>query len=212
MDPQMQQTAESSTGSTQPVTGNGAQEPHGSPRRRWPYVVAALSLVVLLVGAAFVGGRLLARRRTPSGVQVVELGDGGIMVSMEEGDIQQPDELPKELPTTQGDITRIEGKTITVGQPKSEGEGGVVYNSGEEPEYEDMEEVVVTQETLIYRGKPVEIKPDQESGRLPPMEVEEIGLADLKKGDFVQVWGEKRGDRVVAEVIYLPASVVVRAG
>ncbi|MDY7042289.1 MAG: hypothetical protein SVX38_15650 [Chloroflexota bacterium] len=212
MDSQVQQAAEPSTDSTQPMAGNEVQRSDSSPRSRWYYALGVTSLAVLLVGAAFVGGRLLSQRRSSSGMQVVDLGDGRVMMTIHADDIQWPDELPKESPTAHGFVTDVGGKTITIGQPKDEG-GVVIIRSedGEsrEREYENLQEVVVTQETLIYRNKPVEIDPGQETSELPPMEVEEVGLADVGKGDFIAVWGEKHGDRIVAEVIHAPAPRVV---
>ena len=191
MDQQVQQTAEPSMGSTQPRAGNEGQRPHGSPRRRWPYILGAISLVVLLIGAAFVGGRLLARRHT-----VHYSGPGVFRLS-------RPAELPKEPPETSGPVQKVEGKVITLEEPV--GGRGVIYSGPEgttkEGEWKQIE-VVVTHDTKIYKAIPPSPEEMEKGGEFQ-QKVEEATLADVQVDEQIEVWGQRSGDRITAEVIYI---------
>jgi len=188
----MQQTAEPVEGSIQRVTENEAQRPHSPPRRRWLYILGAGTLVVLLVGAAFVGGRLLSQRR------LVRTSGPGVV------HIKQAAELPHEPPAAVGPVQKVEGKTITL--ETAAGGSAVIYFGPEGVEKKEGEwkqiEVVVTQETKIYKGVPLSPEEIKKGGEFQ-MKVEEATLADIKVGDHIEVWGEESGERIIAEVIHI---------
>ena len=161
-----------------------------STGKRWALWGGLAAVVILVIGAAFVGGRLLAKKQ-PSGVRMPKIV------------VERPKELPDRAPTTTGIIARIEGKIITIEKPKP-GSGEVaVLTRGQEGNV--TEEILVTQETTIYRDKPIKLKPGEKP---PPGEVEKIELADLRVDEIISVWGEKRGGRVVAEVIHVFGPVI----
>jgi len=188
----MQQTAEPVEGSIQGVTGNEAQRPHSPSPRRWLYILGAGALVVLLVGAAFVGGRLLSQRR------LVRTSGPGVV------HIKQAAELPHEPPAAVGPVQKVEGKTITL--ETAAGGSAVIYFGPEGVEKKEGEwkqiEVVVTQETKIYKGVPLSPEEMKKGGEFQ-MKVEEATLADVKIGDHIEVWGEESGERIIAEVIHI---------
>jgi len=188
----MQQTAEPVEGSIQRVTRNEAQRPHSPPRRRWLYILGAGALVVLLVGAAFVGGRLLSQRR------LVRTSGPGVV------HIKQAAELPDEPPAAVGPVQKVEGKTITL--ETAAGGSAVIYFGPEGVEKKEGEwkqiEVVVTQETKVYKGVPLSPEEIKKGGEFQ-MKVEEATLADIKVGDHIEVWGEESGERIIAEVIHI---------
>ena len=187
----MQQTAEPVEGSIQGVTGNEAQRPHSPSPRRWLYILGAGALVVLLVGAAFVGGRLLSQRH------LVRTSGPGVV------HIKQAAELPDEPPAAVGPVQKVEGKTITL-ETAAGGGATIYYGPGgvkKEGEWKQIE-VVVTQETKIYKGVPLSPEEIKKGGEFQ-MKVEEAMLADIKIGDHIEVWGEESGERIIAEVIHI---------
>ncbi|HBY94492.1 MAG TPA: hypothetical protein DEP84_11130 [Chloroflexi bacterium] len=163
-------------------------------QRRWAWWGGVALMIVLLLGAAFVGGRLLAQQNVAPVTQGVRLS--------------RPAELLEEPPVTMGSVEKVEGKTIILEMPA--GEGGVVYSgpggtTKKEGEWKQIQ-VVVTQDTKIYRDIP--IKPEElQRGGQRQLQVEEVTLADVKVGEQIEVWGQKIGDRVLAEVIYIPRLV-----
>lgn len=162
-------------------------------RPRW-LLWGGISLAVLLVlGAAFVGGHLLGRR--PQATRVTFL---------------PPEELPERPPEASGLVKEIQGNLITMEVPGAV--GGVVYFGPEgtrkEGEWRELQ-VVVTQETAIYRRVPP--GPEEMSrGGTVRQRVEEIPLSEIAPNDPIDVWGRKEGDRIVAEVICLGMRLRVR--
>ena len=65
-------------------------------------------------------------------------------------------------------------------------------------------EVVITPDTIIYRDvTDLTIPPDQESGeREIVQQVRQVESSDDVNGNLeLEVWGERRGDRIVATVL-----------
>jgi hypothetical protein len=167
-------------------------------RRMVGLVLGSVLLLVLLVGAAFVGGRLLARRPTQSGVIVGPGGNqGGVVYYQDAPAPERPEELPDEEPDVAGVFTRRDGNSLFVGTGSmvsvSVGADGAIETEYDGPELE----IVVTHDTEIYEER-IEIRPEEGTAEhtLKPGSVEDIGV-----GSMVQVWGEKRGDRVTARVL-----------
>ncbi|MCZ7573685.1 MAG: hypothetical protein M5U01_34470 [Ardenticatenaceae bacterium] len=159
-------------------------------QRRWVWWGGVALMIVLLLGAAFAGGRLLAQQNVTPATQGVQLS--------------RPAELPEEPPVAMGPVTKVEGKTVILEMPA--GGGGVVYSgpggtTKKEGEWKQIQ-VVATQDTKIYRDIP--IKPEELQKGRQQLQVEEVTLADVKVGEQIEVWGQKIGDRALAEVIYIP--------
>jgi hypothetical protein len=72
-----------------------------------------------------------------------------------------------------------------------------------EGEWRELQ-VVVTRETRIYRRLPP--APGEQQGREIRERAEEIPLADIEPGDWIEVWGELTDAQIVAQVIYIRRS------
>lgn len=192
MDQQRRQTPESDENPIYPAAEEETDRPCGQPRRRRLYILGAALLVVLLVGAAFVGGRLFGQRH------LVHTSGAGVVK------IKKAAELPDEPPVAVGSVQKVEGKTITLEAPS--GSATVYSGPGVEVEKKEGEwkqiEVVVTQDTKIYRDVPLSPEEIKKGGEFQ-QKVEEATLADIKVGDLIEVWGEGKGERITAEVIHI---------
>ena len=167
---------------------------HRTKRRIMPWLVLGGGLLlVLLVGAAFVAGRLLAWQPPQKDVEVVQMGEGGESSIMISGELEEPEEMPDEKAAVIGIVTRRDGNSLFVGT----GLTGVGRNRPDgsiEMEWNGPEvEVVVTHDTEIY----------EEGIETDTMQVfwEPGSLDDIAQGAVVRAWGEKRGDRVTARVL-----------
>lgn len=192
------------------------------------YIVIAVVVVVLLAGAAFVGGRLLGRAKEAAGPQGMVLSDGSVAVVQGNGgapggmmavgggpggpqaisvEIKPAPELPTRAPDVAGQLKRVEDNSLFVGT----GDMGFMITMDEAgntntemPESKGPEvEVVVTRDTKIYRD--VMQPPSLEAGGDIPTEIQQevtlITLNDIGEQGGISAWGEKRGDRIIAEIV-----------
>lgn len=210
------------------IMQNDNQEQPVEKKKRIPWIIAGLLLVILLVGAAFIGGSLLNKSADPS-------------ADMTLPEFTPADEMPKEEPELIGLVSSLEGDTLTVQEfnmydtqydtQGMAGEGGV-FDSEIAVSEEDMEsgnvsiadfigadgpvtEVVITHDTKIYKDKTneqfggyIEMEgnempemPDKIEQKVEPGTADEIGT-----NATVTIWGERRGDRVIATfILFQPA-------
>ena len=188
-------------------------------KNRTPWMIAGVLLVVLLAGAAFVGGTLLERQSAP------------VPDEMAMG-FTPAEEVPETEPELVGTVSQIDGDTLRVTEfsindmmvytdPVAE-EGGALVEENEIPA-EEMEylpqffgadgpvaEVVITHETKIFRDTTFQnfgyttedvTIPERIEQTMEPGKADEIGT-----GALVTIWGERRGDRIIASfVLYEPA-------
>jgi len=188
------------------------------PRKRTGLIVGGAVLLIVLIGAAFVGGQLL-NRNTPTGN-----GGGGMRFTTQGGpgggqamsvEIVPAKELPTTPPDTVGLFARRGDQSVVV----SEASGGqvmmMVDESGKVTSQTDgasrETEVVVTADTVIYRDA---TQPDPSQmpadGKLQ-QKVEAGTLDEIGENSFVSAWGERRGDRLIARVILYSKPVVFAA-
>jgi hypothetical protein len=177
-------------------------------------VAGVATVVLLLAGAAYMAGRLLnpaaQKGDATSGMRISVPGEGGGMI---EAQLEKADEIPDERPDALGFFARREDNSVFISETTGEGmmiamgdDGSVSTNASDKET-----EVVVTSDTLIYVDATAEnIDESQDGGvvkqTLKPGLVDEIGQYSA-----VMVWGEKRGDRVVARVLlYTPPPVIER--
>jgi hypothetical protein len=184
--------------------------------KRISLIAGSLALLLgLLSGAAFVAGRLLGTQALPDGALAnapPPIPSGGAARSATMiAELETAGELPPRPPDTFGVFVRREDNRIYV----SYGSRGIMYtldgevtSTGETTEVE----VVATGETAVYKDVTQEsLGASLPSGgtieqKLEPGQVEEIG-----KNSVVMAWGEKRGDRLVAEIlVYTGPPVIVR--
>jgi hypothetical protein len=184
-------------------------------------IVGGLVLIAVVIAAAYIAGRMMmapaetaADSAGASGGRVMELvrddGNGAVGVRVS---IEPASELPDEPAEISGIFVRREDDSIFVGTGDIELSVEVDKNTGQRSVATDhsgpVVEVVTTQETAIYKDiTNIEIEPSaQQSGEQKIQQVvqPDSSLAEVDENTELQVWGERRGDRVVAElVVYRP--------
>ena len=172
--------------------------------------IVIMGILVLVVGAAaFVGGRMLNNQVNPLGL--FGLGGKGRMMSVMVNVIPA-EELPKTQPDAIGPFVERKDKTIFIqsvslkagggGVVVAKGGGEVVAGSPSDNNSGPKVEVLITNETTIYRdttqpGEP----PSSGESQTIQQTVEESTLDDLSSQSMVTVWGRKSGDRIIADVL-----------
>jgi hypothetical protein len=137
--------------------------------------------------------------------------NGGPPVAVQTTILPAP-ELPDEPSAAFGVLVSREDNTLLVGTGNIDLEVDVEVNpeTGQEstnliPSTDGPQlEVVLTPDTLIYRDvTDLSIPPEQESGeREIVQQVRLVGSADDVTGNLeLEIWGERRGDRIVATVL-----------
>ena len=173
-------------------------------------------LVALLAGAAFVAGRMWGTEASPddtlAGLPPVLPSEGETTGATMMVEIKSAGDLPQRPPDSMGVFSRREDNRIFV---SSSGQGVMIMvDSGgvSDPDATEVE-VVVTSETTVYEDVTQESfgggPPSGETieQKLEPGQVEEIGESSI-----VMAWGEKRGERLVADIlVYTGPPVIVRS-
>lgn len=164
-------------------------------------------LVLLLGGAAFVGGRLLGSPDLTVANQDIIVSDSGDVKTSTGAFIET--ERAAEMPDVAADVAglfvRREDNSLFVGT----GSLSAVLVDGEWKSHHDgpVVEVVTTHETLIYRDDTLR----QLGGVAPSGSIKQVlkpgSLDELGNNSTLQAWGERRGDRLVAEVVVFSAGV-----
>jgi hypothetical protein len=186
-------------------------------RKRILIVGGIIVVVLLLAGAAFVGGQLVSGQGAPgpgtAGWHSALTNQGG--GSSQHVGVQS---IPaKELPQTPADADGIfdhrKDNSIFVGTGQArimvqpDKSGNVQASSSHTG---PTVEVVVTPQTIVYRDVTMEQFDGQHlSGDVKVQQVVEPGtLDDVGQNSFVTAWGKKTGDRVIADVLlYTPPPV-----
>jgi len=169
-------------------------------------------LVILLAGAAFVGGRLLNGQGLPglsSGLQVFTGPGGGTRIKFGPGDILPAKELPQTPPDVAGIFDHRQNQSIFVGtgqvmvSVQKDASGKVQASSSHSG---PVVEVVVTTQTIIYKDVTMQqfnSKPPTSGQKIQqvvePGSLDEIGQPG--SSPIITVWGKKTGDRYIADVL-----------
>ncbi len=136
-------------------------------------------LQLLLMGAAFVGGRML--------------GEQNRRAARPAGGMALPSQLPKDPAAGNGTVQKIQDTTITLGRGFGGPPGGA--NASAETQ------VTVTADTKYYKNA-ASGNPGMPGGQTA-IQVQNATMADIKIGNRVMVWGVKTGERIAAEVVYI---------
>jgi hypothetical protein len=172
-------------------------------------LVFIMGILILIVGAvAFIAGRMLNGKVSPLGL--FGLRGGGDVMSVRVSVIPA-EELPKTRAEVVGLFVERQDNTIIVSSiPMKGGDVGVAVGAPADMTGGPEVEVVVTNETTIYRET-------TDLSGLPPGEhesiqqtVEESTLDDLNSQSMVMVWGRKSGDRIIAEVLFYSNPVMFK--
>jgi hypothetical protein len=184
-------------------------------RKRTGLIIGGvIALIVLLGGAAFVGGRLLnnqpAQANGKGGLMMKGGPRGGQAVSLE---IEPSKDLPEGKPDAMGIFAERKDNSIfvTIGTKfmVQVDKNGTVNTQTDGNG--DKLEVVVTGDTKIYKDvteaslegpPPADGKVQQ---KVAPGSLDEIG-----SNSFVSAWGEKRGDRVIATVLMYSQPMMIK--
>ena len=132
---------------------------------------------------------------------------------MIEAQFERAEELPEERPEVMGFFSRREDNSVYVRETTGDGmmisvgeDGSVSTNAGD-----DETEVVVTGDTLIYVDVTAGHVEDSDDGGVVHQMLNPGSIEDIGEYSVVMVWGEKRGDRVVADLLlYTEPPVVTR--
>jgi hypothetical protein len=160
------------------------------------WIVGGVLVVALLAAAAFTASRLL-NAGTPgsagSGAAPdygrVNPGSGkkaGVSITFDPAP-----ELPKQLADLIGTVTQTKDNSIYV----------VTMTKGSDA-VTPPQEVVVVRETRIYRDATLDNQPPSQSQHLQQV-VETIPVTRISAQNVVEVWGQKRGERWIADVVVM---------
>lgn len=194
---------------------NGEPAPGEAPsakKKVWIGIVL-LAAVLVLAGAAFLGARLLAPSETANrpmggGPKISMKGAGGGSAAVEANlNIQNAPEIPQRAPEMNGAVTEIKDNSLLVSDVKS------VMMRVDETGQSDMDieyqgtttEVVVTKETQTYLDTTFQdFSPEKKmpkDGEVIQQTIEPSSFSAIGTQSMLSVWGYKRGDRLMAEVI-----------
>ncbi len=173
------------------------------------YIVIGLVVVLVLGSAAFVAARLLQNpAQVGNGIKRGISASGDSVVSGVEFELDYAPELPATPSEAGGMLARVEGNSLFITQYNNVG-AVMGYNKGSEiiiptPEGGGTEiEVVVTKDTQIYHDI-TQLPSLREGEELPDViqqKVEPITLNDIGDQGSLVVWGQRRGDRIVADAV-----------
>lgn len=172
-------------------------------------------LVLLLAGAAFVGGRLLNGQGLPfdSPGWLGPFVSSGGQRSIRIDDILPAEELPQTPADASGLFDHRQNNSIFVGtgqvmiSVRRDASGEVKTDSSHDG---PTVEVVVTTQTAIYRDVTMQqFDGPPPSGEKIQQVVEPGTLAEIGQDSLVTVWGRKTGDRIIADTLVysLPAFI-----
>ena len=165
---------------------------------RKSYFILGITFM-LIVTAAFIAGRFLNRRLISS---------GSVSVT-----IVPAVELPTTSPEATGAFVERQDNTLII-ETESLGANGVavVSPTGGKNESGPLVEVVVTNETIIYRETTERSAPLSDGLQTIQQSVEVAALDDLDARSMVMVWGRKSGDRIIVEVLMYSNTEMIKRG
>jgi hypothetical protein len=176
-------------------------------------------LVLLLAGAAFVGGWLLNGQGLSVGLPGIFLGnggdggDGGVRINVD--DIQPAEELPQTPADVRGIFDHRQDNSLFVGTGQvmmtvqKDRSGGVTTDSSHDG---PTVEIVVTSQTILYKDVTMnQFDGPPPSGQKIQQVLEPGSLEDVGESSMITVWGRKTGDRFIADVlVYSPPAFMTK--
>ena len=164
----------------------------------------------------------IAEEAGPGGGMMLQLagkgGEGPQMISLE---IEPAPELPQRPAEVRGIFVRREDDNMFVGTGEIEVRLEVDEASGQPSTTTSHQgpvvEVVVNRETQIYQdvtpfGFEPGAAPEGGTHKVQQTVQPADSLEDLGKDNEIQVWGDRRGDRVVAEIFVFRAPLLWKSG
>ncbi len=178
-------------------------------KKRILVIGAVVVLVLLLMGAAFVGGQLLTGQGLSGLGPISRLmplpGGQGVKHVVRAGDVLPAKELPQTPADARGLFDHRQDNSFFVGTGQvnigvQSDQNGKVTTSAH---YDGpIVEVVVSPRTTVYRDVTDEHFDAQMSstGKLQQL-VEPGSLAEVGQYSMITAWGKKTGDRIIADVL-----------
>lgn len=191
-------------------------------KKRRPVALIAIGIVAvfaLTAGALFVASRFLSPTAL-RGVPFLAGPGGGQMVSMK-FDMQPAEELPDTPPDLVGQFSRRDDNSLYLIQMSEGMQSGVAIQSDGGGDGEAVHsvsgpsgpevEIVVTADTIIYRDVTTPPNPGtMGEEQTIQQRVEQVDtLEGISTDSVLQVWGEKRGDRLIASVLFYSAPFTI---
>jgi hypothetical protein len=183
--------------------------------RRTKLIVGVVVLVVVLAGAAFVGGRLLNQQPQAAGPGGITLSGGpagGQSISLQ---IERAKELPDAAPDVTGLFAERKDNSIFVtmggGKFTVQVDKDGTVNTQTDGNGQKLE-VVVTSETTVYKDvtQPPEPNALPSDGKIQ-QKVAPGSLDEIGSNSSVTAWGERRGDRLIAKVLFYSRPFMFKA-
>lgn len=182
--------------------------------KRLSLIIGSVVILAFLAGATFVGAWLLsgpeAAAQPSGGGRVMEMvnddGSGPVHLRLS---VEPAPELPDRPAETSGLFVRREDNSLFIGTGAIEVDVEVDGATGEESVSANHSgptvEVVVNHETILYQDvTALNIEPSaDQSGEQTIQQVVQpaSSLEAVGENTELEVWGERRGDRVIAEVV-----------
>ena len=169
-----------------------------------------VATVLLLAGVVLIAGQLSSNEDRNNSSEQKLVSDSGVLEIIAESlDIRNAKELPDTPPDAGGLFVQREDKSLFVGTGNMSGvvvDGDQGNASFWEYHYDGpVVEIVTTHDTLIYH----DITSQQFTNGLPSSPIQQVldpgTLDEIGKDSIVSAWGERRGGRVVAEVLVFSA-------
>jgi hypothetical protein len=163
------------------------------------YIVLGVLVVVLLAAAAFVGGSLLRKQQAAS-------EKDGFNIVAAEGLPETPFEMVGAVVSQEGNSLFVQAEQMNEALDLVGEKGGVDKKGGSTGSVPPTE-VVITHDTEFFRDATWDpyLSGEADKRNLLGDEIQQEivpGSADeLGSGSTVTIWGERNGDRVVAEVV-----------
>jgi flagellar basal body-associated protein FliL len=192
--------------------------------RRLLWVILGVALVLVLAAAAFLGGRYLQKGPAANGggnggLSLSSTGPGGpVSRSISNNDIIPAPELPQTAADARGIFVRRQDNSFFIGtgkvtlQVKKEGDNPNSTPQAGSSYDGPVVEVVVTNNTKIYRDDTFQnLKDLPSNGTKIQQKVVPGSLDEIGQNSFVNAWGKKTGDRLVADVLLYNNPVLLAA-
>lgn len=173
-------------------------------------MVGGVLVLLLLLAAAFMGGRLLAPKQAAAGPSqaneaaalALPSADGLEGAQTFSGGVAEASaELPNRPPETKGLYIGRTDDMLTIGTGSVSAMFSTDPDAVPEFNYDGIAvDVLVTNQTKLYRDV-TEYALGQAA--VPQELVRLETLDDLQDNTLIQVWGQRDGDRIIAEVIVI---------
>ena len=184
------------------------EETIGKKNNRTGLLIGSAFVFVLLLAATFMDGKLMAQDEAalPGSAMaqpIIPQGDGAIQ-TFELPAMETAAELPARAPETKGLYVGRTDDTLTIGT------GNVMAMISTEPDavpefsYDGIkQDVLVTNKTRLYIDRT-----EHTFGQTAvTQKLEQVDTLDvLTENAILEVWGERSGDRIVADVILMQLS------